>query len=173
MSNPSWRHLLDQELMSRIRSEQLPRIAIVGIGNEVRGDDAAGVIVARDLSHRMSKNDGRTRFLIVDTGSSPESCTGTLRRFAPDFVLLVDAAQMRETPGTVRYFAWQDTVGLSATTHTLPLSILAKYLTTELGCRVALLGIQPATDSVLAEVTPRVKHSINLIVQYLAQSLLN
>jgi hydrogenase 3 maturation protease len=172
MSNPSWRDLLDQELTARTKSERLPRIAIAGIGNELRGDDAAGVLVARALSRGMLHYNGRVSVLIIDAGPSPENCTGTLRRFAPAFVLLVDAAQMGETPGTVRYFASPGTVGLSATTHTLPLSVLAKYLTAELGCTVALLGIQPAADSLLAALTPPVKHSVNLIVQYLAESLL-
>ena len=168
MSNPSWRGQLRQELTSPKSSERPLRVAIVGIGNELRGDDAAGVLVARELSQRMTKKVERAPFLIIESGPSPESCTGTLRRFAPDRVLLVDAAHMRETPGTVRYFASQDALGLSATTHALPLSVLAQYLAAEMGCRVALLGIQPAADSFLAELTLPVKDSVSLIVQFLA-----
>jgi hydrogenase 3 maturation protease len=157
--------------MPRTKSELLPRVAIVGIGNELRGDDAAGVLIARDLSQRMSHDDGHWPFLIIDAGPSPENYTGTLRGFEPRYVLLVDAAQMHETPGTVRYFAWQDTVGLSATTHTLPLSILARYLTAELDCRVALLGVQPAGDNVGAPLSSPVQCAVSAVVQHLAKML--
>jgi Ni,Fe-hydrogenase maturation factor len=34
---------------------------------------------------------------------------------------------------------------MSASTHTLPPSVLATLLSADIGCRVSLLGIQPAT----------------------------
>jgi hydrogenase 3 maturation protease len=105
---------------------------------------------------------GAPALLLLDAGSAPENQTGPLRRFAPDLVVLVDAARMDEPPGTVRWLPWEDTVGLPGSTHTLPASLLARYLTAELGCAVALLGIQPLyTDlgrpmsSPVAQAVPR------------------
>lgn len=114
------------------------RVAVVGIGHELRGDDAAGVAVARKLQPVAHE-----RLLVVEGGHAPENQTGLLRRFSPDLVLLVDAAQMNEAPGTVRWLAWEESVGLSASTHTLPPYMLAQYLVHELGCEVVLVGIQP------------------------------
>jgi hydrogenase 3 maturation protease len=112
----------------------------VGVGNEQRRDDAAGVMIARRLASLSTGS-----FLILEAGHAPENATGSLRRFAPDSVLLVDAAEMGEPPGTVRWVEMEDISGMSASTHTLPLSMLAEYLRLELGCEVLLLGLQPAS----------------------------
>jgi hydrogenase 3 maturation protease len=115
------------------------RIAILGMGNELDGDDAAGIIIVRRLKEILAD---RTNVLVIDGGNAPESYTGKIRQFGADFVLLVDAADMGEAPGTVAWLDWQDTCGMSGSTHTLPLHVLAQYLIMEFGCQVALLGIQ-------------------------------
>jgi hydrogenase 3 maturation protease len=134
------------------------------LGSELRGDDAAGVAVARVLAMRPGRG---WPLLVIDAGFAPENQIGPLRRFKPDLVLLVDAAHMDEAPGTVRLLAWQEAGGLSASTHTLPPSVLAEYLTTTLGCEVALLGIQPANDAIGARLSPEVRQAIAAVAQAL------
>jgi hydrogenase 3 maturation protease len=117
------------------------RIAVVGVGNELNGDDGAGVRVVRELAARLPATPG---VLLIDGGVAPENFTGPIRRFRPDLVLEIDAAQLGATPGTAAWVDWREADGLSASTHTLPPSVLAAFLTQELGCQVALIGIQPA-----------------------------
>lgn len=81
--------------------------------------------------------------LIVEGGPAPENCTGLIRRFQPDLVILVDSAHMEEAAGTIRWLDWKDTTGLSFSTHSLPPYMFAQYLTSECHCAVALVGIQP------------------------------
>ncbi len=141
MSNSSWKEHLNLALTapdSGAPGEPV-RLAVMGVGNELNGDDAAGVAVARALKKPFA---GRPRLLLIEAGPAPENFTGPLRRFAPQMVLIVDAANMGLEPGSVRWIEWQDTDGLSASTHSLPPSVLAAYLIHEIGCRVALLGIQ-------------------------------
>ncbi len=135
ISNNSW-----QARLSRWVREPGKRRALVGVGNEQRRDDAAGVILARRLAPLASEN-----LLILAAGHAPENSTAALRRFAPDSILLIDAAEMGEPPGAVRWVETDEITGLSASTHSLPLSMLADYLRLELGCEVLLLGIQPAS----------------------------
>ncbi len=152
----SWQEHLHSRL-KKIRSKNNDwRLAVVGIGQELRGDDAVGMFLASRLQGEPTRSG---RLLAVEAGPAPENFTGTLRRFRPDLVLLVDAAFMNEPAGTIGWLSWQDAAGFSASTHTLPLHLLAEYLTAELGCEVALLGIQPAQLSVGAELTPRVRQS--------------
>ena len=80
------------------------RTAMLGIGHELRGDDAAGLEVARRLQALVV---GQPDSLILETGPVPENFTGPLRRFAPDLVLLVDAALMGEPAGAVRWLDWK------------------------------------------------------------------
>lgn len=132
----------------------------MGVGNEQRGDDVAGVLVARALSHSQISED----VVVIEAGLAPENATAALRRFAPDLVLLVDAAEMGEAPGTVRWVEAAEIEGMSASTHTLPLSMLADYLRLELGCEVVLLGIQPASMEYGVPVSDEVSRAVEQIV---------
>ena len=117
------------------------------MGNVQRSDDAAGCLVARGLQDPQAGSLPED-VLVIEAGPAPENSTSELRRFAPQFVLLVDAADMQEAPGTIRWIETEAISGMSASTHSLPLSMLADYLRLELGCQVAVLGIQPASNEV-------------------------
>ena len=114
---------------------------------------------------------GAPVLLVVDAGPAPENQTGSLRRFAPDLVILVDAARMDAAPGVVRWLAWQETIGLAGSTHTLPPATLATYLTGELGCEVALLGIQPQAVDFDAPLSATADEAVQDVVAGLAQIL--
>lgn len=136
-----WDTQLAEQLGRLRKAGNSLRVAVMGIGHELQGDDAAGVLIAKRLQDHIGPSEER---LILCTGPAPESYCGALRRFAPDLTLMIDDAQMDEVPGTVRLIPYQDVTGVGASTHTLPLHILAGYLTSEIGCEVTLLGIQPA-----------------------------
>jgi hydrogenase 3 maturation protease len=173
MSTLSWQNSLRQKLASYPH----PRFAILGIGNELRGDDAAGVIIARELQSvvratRVGRPMGQAPGLplqIIEAGVAPEAFTGRLRRFDPDLVLMIDAAQVDQPPGTIRWLEWQDTIGLSASTHTLPLNVIAQYLAAELRCDVAVIGIQPCANAFDTPLSPAVRRAVEEVVQGLRQ----
>jgi hydrogenase 3 maturation protease len=163
----TWKIALRQLLKQPAsKSGGLPRITILGVGNQMRSDDAAGVLVARGLSHRQCAAH-TDRVLIIDAGHAPENRTGELRKFAPDLVLIIDAADMREKPGTIRWVPEESIDGMSASTHSLPLSMLARYLVLELSCSVKLLGIQLDSNDVGEGVSSKVLQAVDEIVDAL------
>lgn len=166
MSMRSWQNSLRAKLASRPSH----KIAILGIGNELRGDDAAGVIIARELLTHGAQRASAT-ICVIEAGAAPEAFTGKLRRFDPDLVLMIDAAQMDQPPGTIRLIEWQDTIGLSASTHTLPLNVIAQYLVTDLGCDVAVIGIQPYANAFDTPLSPAVRRAVDEIAHALASLL--
>ncbi|MHC1781534.1 MAG: hydrogenase 3 maturation endopeptidase HyCI [Anaerolineaceae bacterium] len=117
------------------------RLAIVGVGSREHGDDAAGPEL---IDHLKKAGLPEERVLLVDSGPTPENFTGPLRRFQPDLVILVDVAWMGLPPGSVALLEEDRIGGASALTHGMPLSLLLGYLREELGCKMALLAIQPA-----------------------------
>lgn len=168
MSKPCWKDSARQKLQSLSKPDRPPRVAIMGIGSEVRGDDAAGVMVARELA---AHKDAPPTVCIVEAGAAPENFTGRLRRFDPDLVLLIDAAQMNEPIGAVRWIDWRDTSGLSASTHTLPLHVLAEFLVNELDCEVALIGIQPRDTAIAVSLSPDVQRAVDEVARALQAML--
>ncbi len=154
MSNRSWQESLQAELQRLRRSDRPVRVALMGIGHELCGDDAVGVRIASMLRTRQAAAE---HVLALEAGPAPENFTAVLRRFQPDLVLLLDSALMGEEPGTVRWLDPEQTEGFSASTHTLPLHILISYLTLELGCSIGILGIQPEQTFADAPLSPRVQ----------------
>jgi hypothetical protein len=80
----SWDILLGEQLGRLRKTTRSLRVAVMGIGHELQGDDAAGVLIARHLQSLLGPSEER---LILCVGPAPENCTGALRRFEPDLVL--------------------------------------------------------------------------------------
>ena len=173
-SPPSWLKKLTRIIIDLTPRERPLRLAILGIGHELRGDDAAGLAVVRRLDRTGFSEADLTGFeqtksanlsgLVLDGGPAPENQTGALRQFGPDLVVMVDAAQMDAPPGTVAWLDLDEIDGVSAVTHLLPLNMLARYLVHELGCAVGMIGIQPAQTEVLAELSAVVETAVVDIV---------
>ena len=140
------------------------RVAVLGIGNVLRGDDGVGPRIARALTLMRLHRD----WLIIDAGIAPEAYAARIRDFGPDLVILVDAVEMGAAPGQVAWFdAWQSDQ-VSAWTHGLPLEVLAEFL----GCRVVLLGIQPETKEFgVRRLSPAVRAATMHILVSLRQAL--
>lgn len=130
---------------------------VLGVGSEFNGDDAAGIAVVRALE---KKQGDLTNLLVLEGGAAPENVTGRIRRFSPELVILVDSADMDLPPGAIAWLDLNEVDGLSATTHSLPLSVLAKYLRAEVGCEVGLIGIQPELLTFGAPLSPPVNKAV-------------
>lgn len=135
----------------------------MGVGNDLRGDDSAGLIMARTLLGDESIVN-LSNLLVLEGGPAPENSTGKIRAFQPDLVLIIDAANLNASPGTIQWISLESIDGMSASSHSLPLSVLAHFLILELGCDVAVLGIQPEQNGIGSELTPSVHAAVNEIV---------
>lgn len=153
-------------------------MAVVGVGQELNGDDAAGVLAARALRQRQrAGSSGAHRpapfsLLVIEGAHAPENCTGAIRQFAPDLVILVDAAEMGDPPGTVRWVDGREAGSLGASTHALPTSLIARYLAAELSCEIGVIGIQVQDTSLGAQVSPPVRRAIGSVCRGLSALLL-
>jgi hydrogenase 3 maturation protease len=164
---PSWQGALRRTLAA-IRVDGSPRAAIVGIGSRLGGDDAAGAELADRLGAWAA---GCENVLVIDGGPAPENVTGAVRRFRPDVAVLVDAVHFGGDPGAIAWVDWHKAEGLSASTHTLPLACLAQYLIDEMGCEVALLGIQPVHRAFGEPLSAAVRRAVNRLADGLSAIL--
>jgi len=167
-SSSYWKTQLKEKL--KLLADDPPgRVALLGIGNELNGDDSAGNWVARKLCERLVD---QPNLLIMDCGSIPENASGPLRRFQPQLILLVDAADLDETPGTIQFVEMDQVRGFSASSHSLPLSVLAGFLVQEFRCEVALCCIQPQSLEFEAKLSTPVTKAVKLLVKELASIIL-
>lgn len=144
------------------------RIVICGIGNENRGDDAFGVVVAERLKKILQK----PGIIVINCGEVPESYTGVIKRHRPDVVVFIDAIEFGGKPGEIVTADPEGTLGSAASTHSLPLRVLVQYLKTELkDTEFILIGCQPKSTALFGEMSGEIKKSAEELVEILADSL--
>ncbi len=135
------------------------RVAVIGVGSSLRGDDGAGPYLVGCLQKLRPRPHGMRGF---NAGTAPENLTGEISEFlrrarvGSRCAILVDAADLGLRPGAVRLLTPASVAGESFSTHGLPLSILARYLAEAAGCEVNLLAIQPAALDFGAPLSPAV-----------------
>jgi hydrogenase 3 maturation protease len=146
-----------------------PPVVVLGVGSELRSDDAVGLHVARAIGETRMPN-----VRAIAGGPAPENRTGEIRALSPSLLIIVDAADMSAEPGTIRVLDPDDVRGASFATHGLPLSVLASYLRIEIGCRVILIGIQPLSisfgESISAEAEKAARSLVAALVACLSDT---
>jgi hydrogenase 3 maturation protease len=150
--------------------ENHEKIVILGIGNQIRGDDALGSIIAQRLSELYRKND---QIVVFDGGMVPENYLGPIKKENPSHVVLIDAVDMKQNPGFIRIVKKEEIVKYHISTHAMPISFLIKYLETENNVKIILIGIQPKKMDLTQEISKEIENSIEKILKILTSLLKN
>lgn len=127
-------------LVSRLDGAK--RVAVLAIGSSLRADDAAGLIAAESI---LKRNRSR-KLKVFMGGTAPENLTGEIRKFKPSHIILIDTADMKESPGTVLLLKPEElSKDITFSTHKMPAEILIEYFIKSMGTAVTFIGIQPRT----------------------------
>nr|WP_232210879.1 hydrogenase maturation peptidase HycI [Methanothermococcus okinawensis] len=129
------------------------KIAIMGIGNTMKGDDGFGVLLIENLvKHYKNKynldlnnevNNIRDKIILLNCGVVPENFTDVLKQEKPDKILIIDAALMGKSPGTLNIVNSEDISEIGFSTHSLPMSVIVKYLSYYIDTEILIIGIEP------------------------------
>jgi hydrogenase 3 maturation protease len=188
---PTPRPLRPPSLRRRLqkRLEGAQRVALLAIGSELRGDDAAGLLVADYLeqllvSHQPSSINHHPSsphppstihhppFLFILRGhTAPENCTGEIKKIAPTHLVIVDAANLGQKPGAIQLLEPEQIGGVSFSTHQMPLSVMLDYLKTSFVFETIVLTIQPAHLEMNRPMTPAVSRAARRLAAVLAAML--
>lgn len=143
----------------------------MGIGAELRGDDAAGLRVVELLDEAISRKRPRIPCRTFVGGTAPENVTGAVRALHPSHILFVDAADLGRAPGEFDMIDPEATGGASFSTHTLPIKVIAQYLVAATGAEVLLVGVQPRSLAYATEMDPTVEAGCRALIQAICDAL--
>ena len=147
--------------------KECKRWVVLGAGSELKADDAVGMLVANELKKALASYEN---ILVVPGSTAPENFTGLIKSFAPDHIILVDAAYIKEDVGTIGVIDPDCIKGISFSTHMLPFNVMVNYLEQEVGCSISIIGIQPAStelaEPMCAEVEAAGLELVEAIKQY-------
>ena len=146
------------------------RVAVLGIGSELRADDAAGILAAGYLEKTTGRKNGRIR--VFKGFTAPENLTGEIISFKPTDIIIIDSVEMGESPGTVLCLD-PDGIGkgVSFSTHKLPAKILIDYFGSKAECRVIFIGIQPASVAFGRKASAKIKSCARLVASSISKAL--
>jgi hydrogenase maturation protease HycI len=153
----------DEQLAARLRGT----VVVMGIGNPLRGDDAAGSLVARRI---VASSGG----CVIDAQDVPENYLPLVVNQRPNTIVLIDSVDMDSEPGSVAFLDRDQIAGYWPSTHRAPLSLLMDILEHETRARVFAIGIQPVHTEFLKPmsdaVATGVAHVAGMLNRALAES---
>lgn len=141
------------------------RLAILGVGSVLRADDAAGMEIVQRMAERLSPERADVRFFGGET--APENFSGSIKRYTPTHLLILDAADVGLHPGEFSDICPADVGGPSYCSHMLPIKIMVDYLVAETGTTVTLLGIQYRTLEFDGPMSPEIEQAVEKVCEAL------
>jgi hydrogenase 3 maturation protease len=146
-----------QSWEDEIRHHLRPGFVVMGVGSRLRGDDAAGSIVAEQLSARGVEN-------AFDCAGVPENYIGRVEKLQPADILFIDVADFGAAPGAIEFFGGQSVQAQSISTHSAGLSPLMDFLAASCDAVCWMLAIQPADVAYGADLSEPVRQAVEEIV---------
>ncbi len=112
---------------------------ICGVGNDLRGEDGIGLIIAKWLEGSVPDD-----VSVLDCGEVPENFIGQVAAHKPTHVIIIDAARVGRPAGTIVLVEPEDIYPNTLSAHRLPLSFFASVVSRRIGGSVDVftLGIQ-------------------------------
>ena len=141
--------VLPPELVERLARLLVPGAAIVCMGNELMGDDGAGVWVGRHL-------DAAGPWKVYNVQTAPENFLFLIADRGPAAVLVIDAMDFGAEPGMVALVEGERVTGQGPGTHGPSPAAFLELLAQVHPCPTAVLGIQPAQAEMAAPLCPQV-----------------
>jgi len=138
------------------------RVVILGVGNTLKGDDAAGPLVCERLSGRVSAT-------VIDAGAVPENYIGPVLEALPDVLFVVDAVDFGGRPGQIRVCMPEEIRGFAFSTHALSLHLSIDLIRRERKLEVYLIGIQAGRTKLGDCLSPAMQEAVEALADTLTQ----
>ena len=135
------------------------RLVVIGVGNNQRQDDEAGLLVVQNLIKEIT--DVPNELLLIEGFGAPEYYIHEINDWKPSFLLMIDAADFGMPPGTIRIIQ-KEFLSLNAVSgHALSKKTLLDFL---IGfnpdLQIYILGIQAAFISINEKMTEHVVQAV-------------
>jgi hydrogenase maturation protease len=143
-------------------------VFILGVGNQVRGDDGASHLLLKKLKGRVVK------LRLLDCGTSPQDCIDDILAFKPNVIILVNSVDRSLAPGSIVFddLQWATPSGSSLIGHKVPLPWIASILKVmgqerNLAIETFLIGIQ--IRSTRGRLSTPVRRSVQMLFEIFAR----
>lgn len=130
---------------------------LVGVGSDLRGDDAFGPLLARRLA--------AAGLPALDAGTAPESLTGPILRSGAEVLILADVGNLGAAAGTLRLLEPGAVAPGGSSTHDPSLGLLVSYLRAQRPLGVRVLAVEPGRIGLGVPVSATVEAALDAAVE--------
>jgi len=142
---------------------------VMGVGSELRGDDAAGIYVVKLLRERARW--GGSKIALISAGTAPESFFGKILKMRPSHMLLVDTVLSGGRPGDILLLKGDELpLDRSLSTHTIPIRLLLELIKQLTHVRVLIAGICPESLEYGLSLSDPVRRSAELLADLILKA---
>jgi hydrogenase 3 maturation protease len=141
-------------------------VVLIGMGNDLRADDAVGLHVVRRL-----KSFSSSRLRVFEGQMTPEVYIGQTCAAHPTLVVIIDAAEIGEKPGMWQVLGPEKIEQGLFTTHSIPAVEVAAEIKRRCGAEVVFVGIQPRSREVSIGLSLDCQKAVVEIVEVIRQTL--
>jgi len=139
---------------------------IVGIGNQMRSDDAFGPAL-------ISRIVGRIKASCLDVGSSPENYIGKIVKMCPGVILFVDTVSMNEPVATIKLISEKEIPVYGFSTHNMSPKLMIENIKSQINTKIFMLGIQPKNLEFGEEISKEINEALLRLESILIDILKN
>ncbi len=150
----SYREDLELSIKNKIQG----KVAVVGLGNIIRGDDGLGPKLIELLKAR------KTGAFLFDCGTVPENYIFPILSTSCDTVILVDAADMGIPPGSARVLGLEEIANVSFSTHNPSPRLFTDLLRTgKENMNIFIVSVQPVSTELGRPLSEEVARGLDLL----------
>jgi hydrogenase 3 maturation protease len=144
------------QLLNRLSKYRNDKIVFVGLGNEVRGDDLAGLVFIDALKTKTVFN--KSKF--ITAGKNPENYLQEILISSPEVVAFIDAADWGGEPGDISFLDPDSIANGDFSTHAYSIKLIEEFLLLNRRIDIVYIGIQTKSTTFRKGMSLQVYHSI-------------
>ena len=143
----------------------MKKIALLGVGNSLRGDDGVGVFVAKSFENDLK---------VFLGGDAPENTFNQIHSFAPDILIVIDAISVfGESLNEPEFLDLSDEISYFYSTHNIPANVYIRYLRDFIP-QVLFLGIEIKIENILdftQNLSPKAQNNAKIAIKKIRKFL--
>ncbi|MFA5085780.1 MAG: hydrogenase 3 maturation endopeptidase HyCI [Candidatus Omnitrophota bacterium] len=151
---------------SDIRDRLKGIVTIIGIGNIMRGDDGFGPKLIESLKKKNTKAN------LFDCGTVPENYIFPILTTSCDTVILVDVADFKAEPGSMKVLSLNELSGAGLSTHNASIRLFTDLLMTgKDGLNIFAVTVQPKSIAFGESLSPAVSEGVDKLTDIFVEAL--
>ncbi|MDO5850894.1 MAG: hydrogenase maturation protease [Methanobacteriaceae archaeon] len=117
------------------------------------------------------KDTDENKVELIHCESTPENHTGEIRETKPTHILIIDAVEIDEKPGTIINIKKEEIDSFNISTHSMPISFLITFLEKTMNTKILTIGIQPKQMNLTNTISQPVTEAMDELVLLIKNNL--